>query len=108
MTDPKLAAALAWADRTRRFRTAFVDRCAAGLGLDGVRDEVRREVADLPAPEADRLAELRLLGVLEAMPAVGGKVASRRLLASAGLSEDVVLGEVDDRAWDALLAGVAA
>jgi hypothetical protein len=97
--------ALAWAERTRAFRAAFLSRCG-GLTLGDVRAELQRELAELTAPEADRLAELRLLPVLESIPAVGGKVASRRLMAGAGLAEDVELGDVDDAAWQFLLAGV--
>jgi len=99
--------AVEWAARTRAFREAFVARCAAGLTLVDVRAELDRERGVLPAREVDRLAELRLLPVAEAIPACGGKVASRRLLAAAGLREDVVLGDVSDAAWERLLAGGA-
>jgi hypothetical protein len=51
----------------------------------------------------DRLAELRLLPVLEAIPAVGGKVASRRLMAAAGVPEDIELGAIPEAAWSVLL-----
>lgn len=99
--------AVAWADRTRSFRAAFLARCAS-LDLDSVRSELEREREVLPGPEVDRLAELRLLPVLEAIPSIGGKVASRRLLASVALPEDVLLGDVGTAAWDALLGAVAA
>lgn len=99
--------ALEWAARTRSFRDRFVGRCSDGLSLGDVRAELDRERHVLPAREVDRLAELRLLPVLEAIPAVGGKVASRRLLAGAGLPEDVVLGDVSDQAWSRLVADPA-
>lgn len=98
--------AIVWATRTREFRDAFVDRCG-GLSLADVRAELERERDVLPAREVDRLAELRLLPVMEAIPACGGKVASRRLLAGAGLDEDVVLGDVDATQWEALLGSGA-
>lgn len=96
--------ALEWADRTRSFRERFVGRCTDGLSLADVKSELDRERHVLPAREVDRLAELRLLPVLEAIPAVGGKVSSRRLLAGAGLPEDVTLGDVGEAEWSWLLA----
>lgn len=97
-------AAISWAARTREFRDAFVRRCAAGLSLAEVRAELDLERDVLPSREVDRLAELRLLPVMEAIPACGGKVSSRRLLASAGLDEDVTLGDVGPAAWSVLVA----
>lgn len=87
-------AALQWAEQTRADREDFLAKCV-GLGLAAVRAEVVAGGA--------RLGDLRLLPVLEAIPQVGGKVASRRLMASAGLAEDVVLGDVDDATWDRLI-----
>lgn len=103
-----LADALDWANRTREFRRAFVQRCADGLSLADVRSELAAADHALTGPEVDRLAELRLLPVLEAMPAIGGKIASRRLIAAAGLAEDVELGAIDDAAWTVLLEGAPA
>ena len=60
-----------------------------------------RFVAAPQRPEG--LAELRLLPVLEAIPAVGGKVASRRLMAAAGVPEDIELGAIPEAAWSVLL-----
>lgn len=95
--------ALVWADRTRAYRGDFLQRCAAGMSFADVRAELARE-SDLGlSDDTDRLNGLRLLPVLEAMPSVGGKVASRRLLASASLPGDVHLAEVSDEAWSLLL-----
>ena len=103
MTTVLLHDALEWAARTRAFRERFVGRCSAGLSLADVRAELERERHVLPAREVDRLAELRLLPVLEAIPAVGGKVASRRLMAAAGVPEDIELGAIPEAAWSVLL-----
>lgn len=89
----RFAAAIEWATRTRAARDGFVGRCAEGLTLTDVRDELTSG-----RPE---IAELRLLPVVEAV--LDGKVIARRLLASAGLAEDVVLGDVDDAAWSVLV-----
>lgn len=103
MTGVVLDDALEWAARTRAFRERFVGRCAEGLSLTEVKAELERERHVLSAREVDRLAELRLLPVLEAITSIGGKVASRRLMATAGVPEDIELGDVDDDAWAVLL-----
>jgi len=89
----RFAAAIEWAARTRASRERFVGRCAEGLTLTDVRDEL--------AGGRPEIAELRLLPVVEAI--LAGKVAARRLLATAGLAEDVSLGEVDEEAWSLLV-----
>ena len=72
--------AVAWARSIRSERAEFVDRCGSDLDLDAVR-------AAVGATEAsDAVTSLRLLTILEAMPAIGGKVASRRLMAATGLA----------------------
>ena len=42
-------------------------------------------------------------GAPDAIPAVGGKVASRRLMAAAGVPEDIELGAIPEAAWSVLL-----
>ena len=111
MATSTLAEAVAWAERTRHFRAALVSRCAAGLQIH----EVHAEVEAAPAVasgdaafDADELGEMRLLPLLEAMAHMGGKVASRRAMAAAGLSEDVVLGDIGADGWRLLEANEVA
>lgn len=89
--------ALAWASSVRAERAAFVAALEHGtVGVDELAASVRSA--------SDAITSLRLLPCIEAMPAAGGKVRSRRSMAAAGLSEDVALGDVDADAWSALAA----
>jgi len=111
MATSTLAEAVAWAERTRNYRAALVARCADGLQIHEVHAEV--EVAPAVASgdvafDADELGEMRLLPLLEAMAHMGGKVASRRAMAAAGLSEAVVLRDIGADAWHLLEAHEAA
>lgn len=105
--DPAIQAAFAWARETRRTRAEFVARCAEGPGLERARDESQHANSSGVGGSGADLGSLRLLPILEAIPSVGGKVASRRALAVAGLSEASQLGDLDDAAWARLLAAVA-
>lgn len=91
----ELDAAIAWARRTRSERDRFVERIASERWTPA---ELSRSVDG--ASEAIRT--LRLLPCIEAMPAAGGKVRSRRAIAAAGLDEATPLERIAPSEWQAL------
>lgn len=90
------APAIERASKIRAARADVLARCCAGGSIG----ELRAEVA--AADPQSAVASMRLLGAVEAIPATGGKVAARRLLARAAIAESATLGAMDDRDWSAL------
>ena len=91
---PDRAAALAWAERSRTRRSELRDDLRSG----------RRTLADvLDARADDHDGRVRLLYVLESLPAAG-KVGTRRRLAQLGLSETAPIRDLDDATCRVLVA----
>ena len=88
--------AIAGAVRIRAERDAVMECCCAADSLTVVREALDTSEPDSP------VRTMRLLGLLEALPSSGGKVASRRWLGELGLDESAALADVTPAAWDLL------
>lgn len=90
-----LDAAISWATATRHARQRFVEAVTANeLSVEELHGLMTY------APEA--IQTLRLLPCIEAMPAAGGKVRSRRAIAAAGLDEAILLRDISEAQWRSL------
>ena len=75
-----------------------MQRCIAADSLS-----TAREAFEIAEPDS-AVRTMRLLGLLEALPSSGGKVASRRLLGQLGIGESAELADVTPAAWGLLTA----
>jgi hypothetical protein len=96
--DDEFGAALARARELRALRDQLVAQVRAGtLTLPGLFDLDRAD---------DRVGTIKVVVLLEAVPAVG-KVAARKALAGAGLDENVRIGRLSTSRREQLVAALS-